>query len=77
MPEPSILISAGEASGEMYGAQLVEALHRRDPQLEFFGVGGDRMRAAGCVISTTEMIMYELLRRSGTPEFKEILQYVK
>jgi lipid-A-disaccharide synthase len=43
-----ILISAGEASGEMYGAQLIEALHRRDPQLEFFGVGGDRMRAAGC-----------------------------
>jgi lipid-A-disaccharide synthase len=32
----------------MYGAQLIEALHRRDPQLEFFGVGGDRMRAAGC-----------------------------
>jgi lipid-A-disaccharide synthase len=43
-----ILISAGEASGEMYGAQLIEALHRRDPSLEFFGVGGDRMRAAGC-----------------------------
>jgi lipid-A-disaccharide synthase len=43
-----ILISAGEASGEMYGAQLIEALHRRDQQLEFFGVGGDRMRAAGC-----------------------------
>ena len=43
-----ILISAGEASGEMYGAQLIEALRRRDPQLEFFGVGGDRMRAAGC-----------------------------
>jgi lipid-A-disaccharide synthase len=32
----------------MYGAQLIEALHRRDPQLEFFGVGGERMRAAGC-----------------------------
>jgi lipid-A-disaccharide synthase len=43
-----ILISAGEASGEMYGAQLMEALHRLDPSLEFFGVGGDRMRAAGC-----------------------------
>jgi lipid-A-disaccharide synthase len=43
-----ILISAGEASGEMYGAQLIEALRRRDPALEFFGVGGDRMRAAGC-----------------------------
>ena len=43
-----ILISAGEASGEMYGAQLIEALRRREPALEFLGVGGDRMRAAGC-----------------------------
>jgi lipid-A-disaccharide synthase len=32
----------------MYGAQLIEALRRRDPALSFFGVGGDRMRAAGC-----------------------------
>jgi len=43
-----ILISAGEASGEMYGAQLIEALRRRNASLEFFGVGGPRMRAAGC-----------------------------
>lgn len=32
----------------MYGAQLIEALRRRDPALEFFGVGGRRMREAGC-----------------------------
>ena len=79
-----ILISAGEASGEMYGAQLIEALRhayacagtaapgcladRKSaaaaestaelrsagqpgaavPALNFFGVGGERMRAAGC-----------------------------
>jgi lipid-A-disaccharide synthase len=67
-----ILISAGEASGEMYGAQLIEALRRAyahvgtaaigrpaeqnsaapalssTSDLTFFGVGGDRMRAAGC-----------------------------
>ncbi|MBV9483705.1 MAG: lipid-A-disaccharide synthase [Acidobacteria bacterium] len=43
-----ILISAGEASGEMYGAELLEVLRRRQPSLEFFGVGGERMRAAGC-----------------------------
>ena len=43
-----ILISAGEASGEMYGAQLIDALRRIDPSLEFFGVGGDKMRSAGC-----------------------------
>ena len=82
-----ILISAGEASGEMYGAQLIEALRRAyahvgtaalgcpaehssagaaskrpaelrsartgevavptQPEIKFFGVGGDRMRAVG------------------------------
>jgi lipid-A-disaccharide synthase len=44
------LISAGEASGEMYGAQLIEAVRRRCQSLSFFGAGGDRMRAAGCEI---------------------------
>ena len=43
-----ILISAGEASGEMYGAELITALRQRHPSLEFFGVGGERMRTAGC-----------------------------
>ncbi len=36
----------------MYGAQLIEALQRAanhvGTKLDFFGVGGDRMRAAGC-----------------------------
>lgn len=45
-----LLISAGEASGELYGAQLIEALRRRRPDLECFGVGGEHMRAAGCRI---------------------------
>jgi len=52
-----ILISAGEASGEMYGAQLIQALRCQDPSLEFFGVGGERMRAAGCdtVVDTKDL----------------------
>ena len=82
-----ILISAGEASGEMYGAQLIRALRQRlakpdcgatgfSPvehntpsnlagedaratllQLEFFGVGGEKMRTAGCelVIDAKEL----------------------
>jgi lipid-A-disaccharide synthase len=45
-----ILISAGEASGEMYGAQLIEAMRRIDRSIEFFGVGGEKMRAAACDI---------------------------
>ncbi|GAC1429320.1 MAG: lipid-A-disaccharide synthase [Terriglobales bacterium] len=43
-----VLLSAGEASGDTYGAQLIEALRRLDPSAEFFGAGGDRMRAAAC-----------------------------
>lgn len=43
-----LLISAGEASGETYGAGLIEALRRRVPALEVFGVGGEAMRRAGC-----------------------------
>ena len=40
-------------------------------------IGLDRMRAAGAVISSTEMMMYELLRCSGTQQFKELLPYIK
>ncbi len=47
----SIFISAGEASGEHYGALLVEALKKRLAQIgraaQFFGMGGPRMEAAG------------------------------
>ncbi len=43
-----LLVSAGEASGEMYGAQLIHAFKRRLPNIEVFGVGGERMQAAGC-----------------------------
>jgi len=52
-----LLISAGEASGEMYGAQLIEALRRRVRDLECFGVGGERMQAAGCdlVVQSREL----------------------
>lgn len=40
-------------------------------------VGIERMRDAGCVISSTEMMMYELLRQSGSAAFKELLPYLK
>jgi len=40
-------------------------------------VGLERMKSAGAVISSTEMMMYELLRCSGTQAFKELLQYLK
>src|ERR1051326_379830 len=42
-----ILISAGEASGDLYASRLVEALRARFPEAEFFGCAGPRMQAAG------------------------------
>lgn len=40
-------------------------------------IGLERMRDAGAVISSTEMVIYEALRLSGTSDFKHMLQYLK
>src|SRR6266550_5851752 len=40
-------------------------------------IGLERMRDAGAVISSTEMMVYELVRSSGTSAFKELLPYIK
>lgn len=40
---------AGEASGDLLGAALIEALRERVPDATFVGLAGERMRAAGCV----------------------------
>jgi len=40
-------------------------------------IGLERTRAAGAVISSTEMVIYEVLRSSGTLAFKDMLQYLK
>ena len=42
-----ILVSAGEASGDRYAAELVSELRRRIPGAEFFGSAGPHMRDAG------------------------------
>ena len=42
-----ILVSAGEASGDRYAAEVVTELRKRLPQAEFFGCAGEKLRAAG------------------------------
>ncbi|TWJ19278.1 lipid-A-disaccharide synthase [Geobacter argillaceus] len=42
-----IMIVAGEASGDMYGARLVEEALQLESDVRFFGIGGADMRAAG------------------------------
>jgi lipid-A-disaccharide synthase len=63
-----IFLSAGEASGEHYGALLMAEISRLAPGTEFFGLGGTRMAAAGlrrvvraedvAVMGITEVILH-------------------
>ncbi len=61
MDTPGIFISAGEASGEAYGALLIEELRRQlaaqNREAHFWGMGGPRMVAAGldCVVRAEDM----------------------
>ncbi len=43
----NLLISAGEASGDLHGARLLAALRNARPDLTAFGMGGERLAAAG------------------------------
>jgi len=62
----TIFISAGEASGEHYGALVIGALKRqlaaKGQAASFFGMGGERMAAAGleCVVRSEEMAVMGL-----------------
>jgi lipid-A-disaccharide synthase len=48
-PEKSktVMIVAGEASGDMHGASLVREMRKKDPSLNFYGIGGNKMQEAG------------------------------
>src|SRR4030043_162386 len=42
-----ILLVAGEVSGDLHGSHLMEAIRRIDPDIEFFGVGGEGLGRTG------------------------------
>jgi lipid-A-disaccharide synthase len=70
MTTQEILISTGEASGEMYAAQLATSLRSR-ADVHLFGLGGERLREAGVelVADRTEISMVgltEIVRRWTT-----------
>ena len=43
----NIMIIAGEASGDLHAAKLVENVISKDPEINFYGIGGVHMRKAG------------------------------
>ena len=67
-----IALVAGETSGDLLGASLIRALQENDPSIEFEGIAGPAMEAAGCkVLADAEelavMGLVEPLRR--IPDF--------
>jgi len=64
----SIMVVAGEDSGDIHGADLIRAIKRQEPQVRFFGMGGHRMREAGmemiadasqmAVVGVTDVILH-------------------
>ncbi len=47
MKPKKILLVAGEVSGDLHGSHLVEAVQRLDPEVQFFGVGGEGLKRKG------------------------------
>ena len=74
---PSIMIIAGEVSGDMHAADLVRAIRASRNDVECFGIGGERMRAAGVetIYDVREMAVMgfsEVVHRFGF--FKRVFQ---
>ncbi len=74
------MILAGEASGDLHGARVVQALGQSEPGYRFRGMGGDRLRAAGVEIlfdcKTIAVVgLFEVL--THWPEIKRALRTIE
>jgi lipid-A-disaccharide synthase len=64
-----VMIIAGEASGDLHGAGVVRELKRRIPDCEIYGIGGDKMQAAGM------QLIYHI-RELAIMGFWEVVQHL-
>lgn len=79
-----IMIVAGEASGDIYGADLARETLKLDPNLHFFGIGGARMREVGvetlvdsadmAVVGLVEVLKHFDVISNAFLKLKKILQ---
>jgi lipid-A-disaccharide synthase len=65
-----ILMVAGEASGDLHGSSLIRELKNVNSRLQFFGIGGDRMRKEGMELiyhidKLSIMGFFEVLKNLG------------
>jgi lipid-A-disaccharide synthase len=72
-----LFISAGEPSGDLHGANLIQSLRELEPDVQVHGFGGERMAAAGCelVYPLTNLAMVGLWRViCAVPRFWRVLK---
>jgi len=65
-----IIIVAGEASGDLHAANLVRAIRDIQPEVKFYGLGGNKMQVAGVEL------FYDLTRLSVVG-FSEVIKHLK
>lgn len=71
-----VLNTALDALAMGYAVHLVaDAVSSRTESSKYYGI--ERMRQSGAFIATTEMILFQLLEKAGSPEFKKISQLIK
>jgi len=71
------MVVAGEVSGDIHAANMLSELHRTNPEIRAYGVGGERLAAAGLdlVASTDELAhmgLIEVLRE--LPRIRQIMR---
>lgn len=64
-----VMIIAGEASGDLHGAGVVRELLKKNPKLDVFGVGGDKMKREG-------MNLVYHIRELGFMGFLEVIKHL-
>lgn len=79
MPK-KILIIAGDPSGDLHGANLIRNLQQISPQLEIYGLGGEKIQKEKIIflydlVSLTVIGFFEVIKNLGS--FWEIFKKVK
>ena len=72
-PEASVLILAGEASGDYHAAALVRETRERFPNIKFFGIGGEKLEKAGMKLLLHYSEINTIGFSGGLTKFRKVL----
>ena len=77
MSRKRILLTAAEVSGDLHAANLVRAIKKIDTDIEFVGIGGEKMRQAGVEVRATTVHMGAVGMWEGLKYYPSFLRIEK